>query len=180
MDEKDEKDEPDKKDEQDDININNINNDFFEEEEEEIRPPDAVQKMRLVGEEQEQEQVLTEDQLISQAILNSIQDWKVMQKQHDDHEDSLLQQFKETRLEREHMFKDLIITLKKVAKYDKKVAEVLGLVENIVEGYCLAYMEHCELDKETIDTIFNELSQLRVNKKAVELLREIIREEEEG
>jgi hypothetical protein len=142
---------------------------------EQIRAPDAVERIQMV--DNVDDTPLTEEQLISQAILNSIQDFKKVQKEQDDYEESLLKQYTETRLEREYIFKDLILALKKIATYDKNVADVLGLVENIVEGYCLAYMEYCELDNETISKIFGELSKLRVNTKSVELLRGIIREE---
>ena len=153
----------------------NLSKDSDDDDNEQIRPPDAVERVQLIDDNVDN--APTEEQLISQAILNSIQDFKKVQKEQDDYEDSILKQYAETRLERERMFKDLILALKKIATYDKNVADVLGLVENIVEGYCLAYMECCELDNETTSKIFVELSKLRVNAKSVELLRCIIREE---
>jgi len=153
----------------------NLSKDSDDDDNEQIRPPDTVERVQMIDDNVNN--TPTEEYLISQAILNSIQDFKKVQKEQDDYEDTILKQYAETRLERERMFKDLILALKKIATYDKNVADVLGLVENIVEGYCLAYMEYCELDNETTSKIFGELSKLRVNAKSVELLRCIIREE---
>jgi hypothetical protein len=79
--------------------------------------------------------------------------------------------------EREQKVKSIIITLKKLAKFDKQLAEILDLVDGIISAYCLGYIDNYELDMITYDKIFAELSTIRIDKKEIESFKEILKRE---
>ena len=140
-------------------------------EEDTIRDPDTEYTDQLV-------EPSIEDQTMNQVIQTSLQEWKEHSQANEEYEQRIMQQYTETRLEREGIFKSFIVTLKKLAKYDKNMEEILDLLENIIESYCLGYMEVCELDRETVDKIFKEISKIRVEKKVIELLHNLLQKSE--
>jgi len=141
-----------------------------------IRSPDEVIVEQLV-EPIEQTVPLSEEEETNMAILNSIQDFKVTQKEQDEYEELLLNDFQKMKEEREQKVKSVIITLKKLAKFDKQLAEILDLVDGIISAYCLGYIDQYELDTITYDKIFNELSTIRIDKSDIESFKEIIKRE---
>ena len=151
---------------------NNSDND----ENEIIRSPDEVIVEQLI-EPMEQTVPLSEEEETNMAILNSIQDFKVTQKEQDEYEKLVLNDFQKMKEEREQKVKSVIITLKKLAKFDKQLAEILDLVDGIISAYCLGYVDQYELDTITYDKIFNELSTIRIDKKEIESFKEILKRE---
>lgn len=155
----------------------NVN--FSNEVDESVRLPDDVKVEQLVECSSlfPLQFPLTEEEEINMVILSSIQDQKKIQNQQDEYEENILQKYEEMKVEREKELKGLILALKKLAKYDKKVKEVLDLIENIIESYCLGYMNECSLDVVTYDIIFCELSSIRIDKSVIEKLKTIIKSE---
>jgi len=143
-------------------------------ENEDIRSPDEIKVEKLIETDSRD---LSEDEEIKMVIVNSIQEFIEIQKQQDKYEDLILQEFKEMTKDRDKKVNNLVNTLKKLAKFDKKVQEVFDLIENFIEAYCLGYMDTYELDDITYDKIFNELSTIRINKIDIESLKEILKRE---
>jgi len=141
-----------------------------------IRSPDEVIVEQLV-EPIEQIVPLSEEEETNMAILNSIQDFKVTQKEQDEYEELLLNDFQKMKEEREQKVKSIMNTLKKLAKFDKQLAEILDLIDGIISAYCLGYIDNYELDTITYDKIFAELSTIRIDKSAIESFKEIIKRE---
>lgn len=141
-----------------------------------IRTPDEVIVEQLV-EPIEKTVPLTEEEETNMAILNSIQDFKVTQKEQDEYEELLLNDFQKMKEEREQKVKSVICRLKKLAKFDKPLAEILDLVDGIISAYCLGYIDNYELDMITYDKIFAELSTIRIDKKEIESFKEILKRE---
>ena len=139
-----------------------------------IRSPDEVIVEQLV-EPIEQIVPLSEEEETNMAILNSIRDFKVTQKEQDEYEELVLNDFQKMKEEREQKVKSIMNTLKKLAKFDKLLAEILDLVDGIISAYCLGYIDNYELDMITYDKIFAELSTIRIDKSAIESFKEIIK-----
>ena len=135
-----------------------------------IRNPDSVKIDRLL----EEPTFLSEDQEINMAILASIQYCKNYQKQQDDFETDIVEKYNVAKEEREKQFQPFCNSLKKLAKYDKKIEEILEIVNAIIDSYCLGIFEHCEIDGDTYEKIFGELGSVRVDKNAVDLLKTIV------
>jgi hypothetical protein len=136
-----------------------------------IRQPDSIKLDRLLD---ESSTILTEEQEISMAILASIQDCQIYQKQQDDFETNIVEKYNVTRIEREKQFQPFCNTLKKLVKYDKKIEEIFEIVNAIIESYCLGIFEHFEIDDITYEKIFKELGSVRIDKNALELLKTIV------
>ena len=141
-----------------------------------IRSPDEVIVEQLI-EPMEQTVPLTEEEETNMAILNSIQDFKVTQKEQDEYEKLVLNDFQKMKEEREQKVKSVICRLKKLAKFDKPLAEILDLIDGIISAYCLGYIDNYELDTITYDKIFAELSTIRIDKSDIESFKEIIKRE---
>ena len=160
---------------------NNIDDDT---DSDDIRPPDNTKIEQLIDSDSfsffsssyTTNDNFVEEQDISEAILHSIQDWKELQKINDEYEKKVIENYNNIRLERENMFQPFLVRLKKISKYDKNLGEIVEIIENIIENYCLGYMDTCELDHETRSKIFNEISNIRAEKKAIDLLKSIIQE----
>jgi hypothetical protein len=147
-----------------------FNNDNKDNNDDNIRKPDDVILDRLSA----GSSVLSEEQEISMAILASIQDCQIFQKQQDDFESNIIEKYNVAREEREKLFNPFCNSLKKLAKYDKKIEEIFEIVNAIIESYCLGYLDHCEIDDVTYEKIFKELGNVRIDKNAVELLKTIL------
>lgn len=141
-----------------------------------IRTPDEVIVEQLV-EPIEKTVSLTEEEETNMAILNSIQDFKVTQKEQDEYEELLLNDFQKMKEEREQKVKSIMKTLKKLSKFDENLAEIFDLVDGIITAYCLGYIDNYELDMITYDKIFAELSTIRIDKSDIESFKEIIKRE---
>lgn len=152
------------------------NNHSDNDENEIIRSPDEVIVEQLID-PTEKTVPLTEEEETNMAILNSIQDFKITQKEQDEYEELLLNDFQKMKEEREQNVKTIMNTLKKLAKFDKQLAEILDLIDGIISAYCLGYIDNYELDKITYDKIFAELSTIRIDKSAIESFKEIIKRE---
>jgi hypothetical protein len=143
---------------------------FFNDDDDNIRKPDDIKIDNLL----EESAFLSEDQEINMAILASIQDCKNYQKQQDEFENDIVEKYNVAREEREKQFQPFCNSLKKLAKYDKKIEEIVEIVNAIIDSYCLGIFQHCEIDGETYNKIFGELASVRVDKNAVELLKTIV------
>jgi len=147
----------------------------FTDENEIIRKADEVITERLI--EPTNIGSLTEEEETNMAILNSIQDFKQIQKEQDEYEKLVVNDFIKMNQERKQKVKNVMYTIKKLAKFDKKLAEILELIEGIIDSYCLGYIDHYGLDIITYDKIFTELSTIRLEKESIESLKEILKRE---
>ena len=52
--------------------------------------------------------------------------------------------------------------------------EIYEIIEPIIDYYCAQYMKQCELDPITYDRIFKVIGNIRTDKNAIELLKNVI------
>ena len=137
---------------------------------EEIRPPDNVKREQLVGEDTRNDF----DKEMEQALYLSMQEVRDEEIKNHKFEEEIINSYLEKQSKRRELFRDLLINMNKVARFDKDVKEIYEILDVIIEGYCLDYIQCAEVDKETRDKVFNVLKTIRVNKNTLDILQTII------
>ena len=89
-------------------------------------------------------------------------------------EEEIINSYLEKQSKRRELFRDLLINMNKVARFDKDVKEIYEILDVIIEAYCLDYIQFAEVDKETRDKVFNVLKTIRVHKNTLDILQTII------
>ena len=150
------------------FNTTNINeNDNFDDE---IRLPDKVITERLT----EQDTKNDFDREIEKAIYLSIQEAREQEINNEKYEKEVIENYLSQTTERRDKFRDLLLTMNKLFKFDKDIKEISNIIEPIIEAYCSDYIQFYELDKETYDRIFKVLGSIRTNKSNIDHLKTII------
>jgi hypothetical protein len=140
-------------------------NDF----DENIRPPDEVRREQLIEDNR-----TDFDKEIEKAIYLSIQDAREQEKTYQDFEKEIINNYFTIQNERKDKFREFLIDLNKLIKYDKDIKEIYEIIYPIIESYCDQFIEYVELDDITYDKIFKVIGTIRTNKKNIELLKIII------
>jgi len=145
-------------------------NDFNEEIIDEIRPPDIVKREQLVEEDNRSDF----DREMEEALYLSMQEVREEEIKNHKFEEEIINSYLDKQNKRRELFRDLLINMNKVARFDKDVKEIYEILEPIIEAYCLDYIQFAEVDKETRDKVFNVLKTIRVNKNTLDILQTII------
>jgi len=149
-----------------------MNNSFDEDFEENVRPPDEVVRERLL-----QDTRSDFDKELDEVLNLSMREFHQQQIMNDQYEEQIKKSFIEEVNKRKNIFQTLLLNLNKLIKFDKEVREIYDIIEPIIDSYCGLFIETCELDKITHNKIFDMLRKIRVNQKAVEILKTIIVEQ---
>jgi len=145
-------------------------NDFDEEFIDEIRPPDETKREQLI----ENAHRSDFDREMEEALYLSMQEVREEEIKNHKFEEEIINSYLEKQSKRRELFRDLLINMNKVARFDKDVKELYQILEPIIEAYCLDYIQFADVDKETRDKVFQVLSTIRVNKNTLETLQTII------
>lgn len=146
-----------------------MNNDSFNDNDDNIRPPDAVVTEQLLQDTRDDF-----EKEIDEAIYLSYQDIREKQEFNRKYEEQILQEYNEETSRRKQIFEKLRFDLNKLSKIDKETKEVFDISEPIIEAYCSQYINYFKFDIKTYEKIFNLLSKIRTDKNAVEILKTII------
>ena len=136
---------------------------------EEIRPPDEVVTERLV-EDTRCEFQKQMDEALRLSMQEAINQAKIYQ----EYEDEIVNNYLKETIERRKKFEKLLMDINKLIRFDAKMKEVYEIIEPIIYTYCEQHIEIWETDEETYEKIFKNLSTIRTDKSAVELLKTII------
>jgi hypothetical protein len=137
---------------------------------EEIRPPDEIKREQLVQKDTRSDF----DREMEEALYLSMQEVRDEEIKNHKFEEEIINSYLEKQSERRELFRDLLINMNKVARFDKDVKEIYEILDVIIEAYCLDYIQFAEVDKETRDKVFNVLKTIRVNKNTLDILQTII------
>jgi len=136
---------------------------------EEIRPPDEVKKEKLIP-----NRMNTYDIELEEALYLSMQETLQEQRKNQEYEDKLINDYlKETEIRREK-FHSLLFDIKKVSQFDKSIKDVYEIIEPIIDAYCNQNLQFYTVDEKTYNSIFNNLSTIRTNKKNIDNLKKLI------
>jgi len=135
----------------------------------EIRLPDGVISERLVEDTSYDFQ-----KQIDEALRLSMQEIINQEKIYQEYEDKIVNNYLKETIERREKFGKLLMDMNKLIRFDTKMKEVYEIVEPIIYTYCEQHIETWETDEETYEKIYKNLSSLRTDKQAIELLKSII------
>ena len=144
-------------------------NDYDNFDDEEIRPPDEVITERLVEDTRCEFQ-----KQMDEALRLSIQEAINQEKIYQEYEDEIVNNYLKETIERREKFEKLLMDINKLIRFDAKMKEVYEIIEPIIFTYCEQHIETWETDEATYKKIFKNLSTIRTDKSAVELLKTII------
>lgn len=144
--------------------------DYFDEISEDIRPADEVKREQLV----ENTNKSDFDREMEEVLYLSMQEVREEEIKNHKFEEEIINSYLEKQSKRRELFRDLLINMNKVARFDKDVKEIYEILDSIIEAYCLDYIQFTEVDKETRDKVFNVLKTIRVNKNTLDTLQTII------
>jgi hypothetical protein len=135
----------------------------------EIRLPDEVISERLV-----EDTVCDFQKQMDEALRLSMQEVINQEKIYQEYENKIVNNYLKETIERREKFRKLLMDMNKLLRFDTKMKEVYEIIEPIIYTYCEQHIETWETDEETYEKIFKNLSTLRTDKAAIEILKTII------
>jgi hypothetical protein len=152
-----------------DASFNDYDN-YDNADDEQIRPPDEVISERLVEDTRCDFQ-----KQMDEALRLSMQEVINQEKMNQAYEDEIVNNYLKETTERREKFGKLLMDISKLIKFDTKIKEVFEIIDPIIFTYCEQHIEIWETDEETYEKIFKNLSTIRTDKTAIEILKTIIR-----
>jgi len=137
---------------------------------EEIRLPDEIKREQLV----ENANKSDFDREMEEVLYLSMQEVREAEIKNHKFEEEIINSYLEKQSKRRELFRELLINMNKLARFDKDVKEIYEILDVIIEAYCFDYIQFAEVDKETRDKVFNVLKTIRVNKNTLDTLQTII------
>ena len=137
--------------------------------EDDIRPPDDVVSEQLLEDNRSEF-----EKQMDEAMYLSMQEMKQQRDINREYEEQLLKDYAAETNRRTELFKDFLLNLKKIGKFDNEVREIYEILDPIIDSYCGQCIETCELDEETYDNILKTLNKIRNNPLALDTLKTII------
>ena len=134
-----------------------------------IRPPDDVVSEQLLEDNRSEF-----EKQMDEAMYLSMQEMKQQRDINREYEEQLLKDYAAETNRRTELFKDFLLNLKKIGKFDNEVREIYEILDPIIDSYCGQCIETCELDEETYDNILKTLNKIRNNPLALDTLKTII------
>ncbi len=144
--------------------INNLINDEYIEDED-IREPDNYTK-EIVGEN------INQDELdLEFALKLSLKDINI---QNIVFEGKILDDFNKEKKQRQELFNNILLQIKRVSRYDKELNKVFDILSSILDMYYEQLFNSYELDYDTYELIFSNLKSVRINDFEIDLLKSIL------
>ena len=145
-------------------NIDNIDNN-----DNNVRAPDKTKKEQLLQDNRSEY-----DKQMDEAMYLSVQEFKKQEEVNQKYEEDLINEHNKITSERKNLFRGFLFDLNKLTRLDKDMKEIYEIIEPIIDYYCAQYINQCEIDLETYDRIFKVIGNVRTDKNAIELLKNIL------
>ena len=142
---------------------------YFNEYNDNIRLPDEVKVEQLTEDNRSDY-----DKQFEEAMHLSITDFRVQEELYKKYEEDLINDHNKIIAERKNLFRGLLFDLNKLIRFDKEIKEIYEIIEPIIDAYCEQYIKEYEVDSFTYDRIFKMISNIRTDKKNIELLKKIL------
>ena len=140
---------------------------FYDDTNDNIRIPDEVKRETLI-----QEYTNNYDKELEEALYQSIQLYENELKKNEEHEQKVIEQYKQEIEKRKEIVKPILFELNRIQNYDSKICKILEILVPILDLYCDLTIEKYFLDNETYNYIFIGLKKIRIN---IEILKSIIK-----
>lgn len=152
------------------FNFNNFND--YENNEQEIRPPDNPIREILVNnynynyiEPYIHNDYDYDNNQLELAINESI-------KEQEEYEKKQLEMLEKTRL-RVQTFKEVLFKIKKISMIDSQILKLYNIIEPMIDSYCACNIDIYECDKAMYDEIFGTLKTIRLTESELELFKNL-------
>jgi len=153
-----------------DFNFNNLND--YENNEQEIRPPDNTIREILVNDYYYNDNdniipcVYDEyDNALQLAFIASM-------KEQEEYEKKRLEMLEKTRL-RVQSFKDVLFKIKKISMIDPQILKFYNIIEPIINSYCACNTDIYECDKVMYNEICSTLKTIRLTESELQLFKNL-------
>lgn len=137
--------------------------------EDNIRPVDDVFSETMLDDTRSQF-----EQELDEAINLSIQEINHQRALNKKYEEQIIQDYINERNKRFQIFKEFLLNIDKIKKFDKEVDEIYNIIHPIIESYCSQYVETCKLDAEKYEKTFKIIKKIRNNNLVFDSLKKII------
>ena len=148
---------------------NGYNNDINNNSDDNVRSPDKTKKEQLLEDNRSEYEKQEED-----ARYWSLLEFNEQKELNEKYEEDTINEHKRIIIERRELFRGFLFDLNKLTRFDKDMKEIYEIIEPIIDCYCAQYMKQCELDPITYDRIFKVIGNIRTDKNAIELLKNVI------
>ena len=148
---------------------NGYNNDINNNSDDNVRAPDKNKKEQLLQDNRSEYEQQEED-----ARYWSLLEFNEQKELNEKYEEDTINEHKRIIIERRELFRGFLFDLNKLTRFDKDMKEIYEIIEPIIDCYCAQYMKQCELDPITYDRIFKVIGNIRTDKNAIELLKNVI------
>jgi hypothetical protein len=156
------------------FNSNNFNN--YENNEQEIRPPDNPIREILVNRDINYDinYYHNYDINYNNTIYNAELQLAISEstREQEEYEKKQLEMLEKTRL-RVQTFKDVLFKIKKISMIDKTILEFYNIIEPMIDSYCACNIDIYECDKVMYDEIFDTLKTIRLTESDLELFKKL-------
>lgn len=148
---------------------NSYNTDINNNSDDNVRDPDKTKKEQLLEDNRSEYEKQEED-----ARYWSLLEFNEQKELNEKYEADLIIEHNRIIIERKNLFRGFLFDLNKLTRFDKDMKEIYEIIEPIIDYYCAQYMKQCELDPITYDRIFKVIGNIRTDKNAIELLKNVI------
>ena len=148
---------------------NGYNTDINNNSDDNVRAPDNIKKEQLLEDNRSEYEKQEED-----ARYWSLLEFNEQKELNEKYEEDTINEHKRIIIERRELFRGFLFDLNKLTRFDKDMKEIYEIIEPIIDCYCAQYMKQCELDPITYDRIFKVIGNIRTDKNAIELLKNVI------
>ena len=150
------------------FNFNNFID--YENNEQEIRPPDNPIREMLVNDYYYNDNIIPcdyddYDNALQLAFIESM-------KEQEEYEKKQLEMLEKTRL-RVQTFKDVLLKIKKISMIDPQILKLYNIIEPMIDSYCACNIDIYECDKAMYDEIFSTLKTIRLTESELELFKNL-------
>ena len=150
------------------FNFNNFID--YENNEQEIRPPDNPIREMLVNDYYYNDNIIPcdyddYDNALQLAFIESM-------KEQEEYEKKQLEMLEKTRL-RVQTFKDVLLKIKKISMIDPQILKLYNIIEPMIDSYCACNIDIYECDNAMYDEIFSTLKTIRLTESELELFKNL-------
>ena len=134
-----------------------------------IRIPDSTHQEQLLEDDRSQFQ-----REIDEALNQSMKEMIDYNIKSSDYERHIIDEYNRETNKRKSLLEPILFEINKVSKFDNDIKELYKIINPIIDSYCNMLIDHYEFDELTHNTLFKQISSLRISKLNIKLLESIL------
>ena len=141
----------------------------YQDDETDIRIPDSTHQEQLLDDDRSQYQ-----REIDEALNQSMKEMIDYNIKSTDYERQIIEEYNTETKKRISLLEPILFEINKVSKFDKDIKELNQIIKPIIDSYCNMLIDHYEFDELTYNSIFKQISSLRISKLNINVLESIL------